>query len=208
MRIMLEGFEMLGYFKEFFSVMIYILEIMALVIAIWAFKMKTLIRGMYVVKNIANYYSAIIIIFVIVDYVYYILCEKFQGALISSGIVLCILLILGGRLFNPLYKFLKDKTAEDELNESEKQYIWGWSALISTFFISFYNQKVALIALSLFLGKYIWFDTGDSNNNIKEIFKNMKDNEEINHKNIIKIKNWIFTITVIHSIVFKFINTL
>lgn len=75
---------MLGYFKEFSSVMIYILEIMALVIAIWAFKMKTLIRGMYVVKNIANYYSAIIIIFVIVDYVYYILCEKFQGALISS----------------------------------------------------------------------------------------------------------------------------
>ncbi len=197
--------KMIGYFVHLISIVIYIIEIMVLVRGIVCLKMNKLPRGMYVVKNIINYYTAVITIFVIVDCVYYMLSENFNGILISSGIVLCIMLVISGKLFNLLYQWSKDKKAEDKLNESEKQYIWGWSALISSLFISFYNLQIALMAFSLFLGKYIWFDTGDSSEKIREAFSSIKDSEEIYHKNIIMIKNWILGITLIHSLVIKFI---
>lgn len=189
---------MIGYFVHLISIVIYIIEIMVLVRGIVCLKMNKLPRGMYVVKNIINYYTAVITIFVIVDCVYYMLSENFNGILISSGIVLCIMLVVSGKLFNLLYQWSKDKKAEDKLNESEKQYIWGWSALISSLFISFYNLQIALMAFSLFLGKYIWFDSGDSSEKIREAFSSIKDSEEIYHKNIIMIKNWILGITLIH----------
>ena len=94
---------MIGYFVHLISIVIYIIEIMVLVRGIVCLKMNKLPRGMYVVKNIINYYTAVITIFVIVDCVYYMLSENFNGILISSGIVLCIMLVVSGKLFNLLY---------------------------------------------------------------------------------------------------------
>ena len=73
---------MIGYFVHLISIVIYIIEIMVLVRGIVCLKMNKLPRGMYVVKNIINYYTAVITIFVIVDCVYYMLSENFNGILI------------------------------------------------------------------------------------------------------------------------------
>ena len=108
---------MIGYFVHLISIVIYIIEIMVLVRGIVCLKMNKLPRGMYVVKNIINYYTAVITIFVIVDCVYYMLSENFNGILISSGIVLCIMLVVSGKLFNLLYQWSKDKKAEDKILE-------------------------------------------------------------------------------------------
>ena len=77
----------------------------------------------------------------------------------------------------------------------------------------FNNYNVSFLALAIFLGKYIWYDSlNDETQNlksgekIKNIFIDLFDNENIKHKNVIKIKNWIIVTTILHAAIMKLLK--
>lgn len=203
------------YAIELFNFIIYILEIIVLVKAFFCarYKLTRKKRGWHVVANICNYYCSVIICFIVACYLYKLVTIHWANSFVESGLLLCLFLLIFGSLSSKVYNWVKDKKAEEKLNSVEKKYIFGWSSLICVIFMLFNNYNVSFLALAIFLGKYIWYDSlNDETQNlksgekIKSIFIDLFDNENIKHKNVIKIKNWIIVTTILHAAIMKLLK--